>query len=174
MAHSLAAHRRVLVAGIGNIFLGDDGFGVEAVRRLAGIAVPEGVHVADFGIRGVHLAYEILDGCYDHVILVDAMSHGGEPGSIALLIADGGGDVTLDAHDMHPAAVLAFLRSIGGTPPPVTVVGCQPACLDEGIGLSEAVAASIDEAVRAVLELVQDGGFTCVSGDSGTGDRIQP
>jgi hydrogenase maturation protease len=151
--------RRVLVAGIGNIFLGDDGFGVEVVRRLAALPAPEGVTIADFGIRGMHLAYEILDGGYDHVVLVDALSHGGPPGAVALLEADpaDAAPAAPDSHDMHPAAVLAFLRSIGGTSPPVTIVGCQPASLDEGIGLSEAVAASIDDAVRAVRDLVQEG-----------------
>jgi hydrogenase maturation protease len=169
---------RILVAGIGNIFLGDDGFGVEVVRRLSTMAIPDGVTVADFGIRGIHLAYEMLDG-YDHVVLVDALSHGGEPGTIALIEAETdeiAGCAAPDGHDMHPAAVLAYLKSIGGTPPPVTVVGCQPASVDEGIGLSEAVAASIDDAVSAVLELinvgsVQHGGSTRVSGDSRTSAR---
>jgi hydrogenase maturation protease len=168
--------RRTLVAGIGNIFLSDDGFGVEVVRRMAAVPVPAGVTIADFGIRGVHLAYEILDGAYDRVILVDALPHGGPPGSIALLEVDRdnvGGDTAPDGHDMHPAAVVAFLRSIDGAPPPITVVGCQPACLDEEMGLTDAVAASIDEAIRAVLELLQDGGSTRVSGDSGTDCRAQ-
>jgi len=171
-----AEHRRTLVAGIGNIFLSDDGFGVEVVRRLAAVPVPAGVTIADFGIRGVHLAYEILGGAYDRVILVDALPHGGTPGSIALLEVDRDateGDGAPDGHDMHPAAVLAFLRSIGGEPPPITVVGCQPACLDEEMGLTDAVAASVDEAMQTVLELVQDGGSARVSGDSGTDCRVQ-
>jgi len=150
---------RILVAGIGNIFLGDDGFGVEVARRLGTMPVPDGVTVADFGIRGIHLAYEMLDG-YDRVVLVDALPHGGEPGAIALIeaeIDDIAGDAAPDGHDMHPAAVLAYVKAIGGTPPPVTVVGCQPATVEEGIGLSEAVQGSIDDAVAAVLELV---GFT--------------
>jgi hydrogenase maturation protease len=150
---------RILVAGIGNIFLGDDGFGVEVVRRLSTMAIPDGVIVADFGIRGIHLAYEMLDG-YDHVVLVDAMSHGGEPGAIALVEAETDASTATDApdgHDMHPAAVLAYVKAIGGTPPPVTVVGCQPASIDEGIGLSEAVASSIDDAVSAVLALINVG-----------------
>jgi hydrogenase maturation protease len=166
---------RILVAGIGNIFLGDDGFGVEVVRRLSTMAVADGVTVADFGIRGIHLAYEMLEG-YDHVVLVDAMPHGSAPGAIALIEAETdaiAGNATPDGHDMHPAAVLAYVKSIGGTPPPVTVVGCQPASLDEGIGLSEPVAASIDDAVAAVLELINErqGGSTRVSGDSGTSAR---
>jgi hydrogenase maturation protease len=165
--------RRTLVAGIGNIFLGDDGFGLEVIRRLSTMPVPEGVTVADFGNRGIHLAYEILDG-YDRVVLVDALAHGGAPGAIALFEVDSdrfGEDAAPDSHDMHPAAVLAFVRSIGGTSPPVIVVGCEPACLGEGIGLSAAVEASIDEAVRAVLELVQDEGMTGVPSDSGTDSR---
>ena len=188
---------RILVAGIGNIFLGDDGFGVEVVRRLSTMAVPDGVKISDFGIRGIHLAYEMLNG-YDHVVLVDAMPHGGAPGAIALVEAETdamAGNAAPDGHDMHPAAVLAYMKSIGGTPPPVTVVGCQPASVDEGIGLSEVVAASIDEAVDAVLELInnvgsvrleadrhgpakaghydQHKGSTHVSGDSGTSARAR-
>jgi hydrogenase maturation protease len=170
------AARRTLVAGVGNIFLADDGFGVEVVRRLAAVSVPQGVTVADFGIRGVHLAYEILDGGYDQVVLVDALPHGGAPGSIALLEVDRddpGVAVTADGHDMHPAAVVAFLKSIGGIPPPITVVGCQPASLDEDMGLTDVVSASIDEAIQAVLSLVKDGGSARVSGDSGTDCRAQ-
>jgi hydrogenase maturation protease len=150
---------RILVAGVGNIFLGDDGFGVEVVRRMSAMAMPDGVTVADFGIRGIHLAYEMLEG-YDHVVLVDAMPHGGAPGTIALIAPemDGtAGHAAPDGHDMHPAAVLAYVKSIGGTAPPVTVVGCQPASIDEGMGLSEAVAASIDDAVGAVLDLINAG-----------------
>jgi hydrogenase maturation protease len=164
---------RILVAGIGNIFLGDDAFGVEVVRRLGTMPVPDGVTVADFGIRGIHLAYEMLDG-YDRVVLVDALPHGGEPGSIALIEADTdgiAGEAAPDGHDMHPAAVLAYVKAIGGTPPPIAVVGCQPATIEEGIGLSDAVEASIDDAVAAVLDLVQDGGSIRVSGNSGTSAR---
>ena len=158
MDNSSRGDGRILVAGIGNIFLGDDGFGVEVVRRLARRQLPEHVTVADFGIRGVHLAYELLDGGYDGVVLVDALPHGATPGSIRLLepdlaIPDAGAPGT-DAHGMHPAAVLGLLRRMGADPPPIIVVGCEPASLEEAIGLSDAVAASVDEAVRIVTELV--------------------
>jgi hydrogenase maturation protease len=153
--------RRVLVAGIGNIFCGDDGFGVEVIRRLAGARVPEGVRVADFGIRGVHLAYDILDGAYDQVILVDALPQDAEPGTIAVVdattVGEGNGSAAAwDAHAMHPEAVLQLLQRIGGGAPEVLVVGCQPGRLDEHMGLSPAVAAAVEEAARVVLGLVSD------------------
>ncbi|MEU2391704.1 hydrogenase maturation protease [Streptomyces sp. NPDC007369] len=157
--------RRTLVAGIGNVFLGDDGFGVEAVRRLSapGVPLPEGVETADIGIRGVHLAYRLLDG-YDTLVLVDATARGSAPGTLYLIDATGGGPVAaqaavLDGHQMSPDAVLALLDTLcagtGAAPPRrIWVVGCEPAGLDEGIGLSPPVAAAVDEAVRMVLDLV--------------------
>ena len=157
MSEAASGSRRVLVAGIGNIFCGDDGFGVEVVRRLAGVPVPEGVTVADFGIRGIHLAYDMLDGGYDRVIFVDALPQNAPPGTIAVLEAEaaavGDEGAAWDAHSMHPAAVLDLLRRIGGRAPQVLVVGCQPAQLDEQMGLSLVVAAAVDEAVQVVLGL---------------------
>jgi hydrogenase maturation protease len=153
---------RVLVAGVGNVFLGDDGFGVEVARRLAGEPMPEGVRVADFGIRGVHLAYELLDG-YRTAILVDAVPRGGEPGTVYviepdMLAAGGDGDhgdhTLLDAHGMEPEAVLSMLRTLGGADVEVLIVGCEPAEVEERIGLSEPVAGSVDQAVAVVRELV--------------------
>lgn len=113
---------RVLVAGIGNVFLGDDGFGVESVRALAEHPLPEGVEVVDFGVRGVHLAYQLLDG-YDTLLLLDATARGGEPGTLYLIEADGStGPETadagappppvLDGHHMSPDAVLALLDTL--------------------------------------------------------------
>ena len=160
-----ASNRRVLVAGVGNIFLGDDGFGVEVVRRLATRALPERVKVADFGIRGVHLAYELLDGAYDTTILVDATARGGRPGTVYLIEPEpgtGGGAATPgassassgpgDAHGMTPDAVFALLAALGGVPGRVLVVGCEPASTEEGIGLSDVVACAVDEAVALVAE----------------------
>ncbi|MER6346242.1 hydrogenase maturation protease [Streptomyces sp. NPDC001595] len=161
------AHRpRTLVAGCGNVFLGDDGFGVEAARVLAGQELPEGVEVADIGIRGVHLAYQLLDG-YDTLVLLDATARGGPPGTVYLIDAsDAGGEgradgVALDGHRMSPDAVLALLDTLcagtGARPPRRTlVVGCEPATVEEGIGLSPRVAAAVPEAVRMVGELVRD------------------
>ncbi|MFJ4859429.1 MULTISPECIES: hydrogenase maturation protease [unclassified Streptomyces] len=164
---------RVLVAGIGNVFLGDDGFGVETVRELAAHPLPEDVEVVDFGVRGVHLAYQLLDG-YDTLLLVDATARGGEPGTLYLIEADGsagpqpGGDgeaapapppPVLDGHHMSPDAVLALLDTLcagtGATPPRRTLVlGCEPAGVEEGIGLSAPVAAAVPEAVRMALDLI--------------------
>jgi hydrogenase maturation protease len=150
--------RRVLVAGIGNIFLGDDGFGVEVVRRLAAEPLPRGVEVADFGIRGIHLAYELLEKAYDTTILVDAMPRGGEPGTVYVLEPETmppAPAVAADAHAMTPEAVLRWLRSLGGAPGRLFVVGCDPARTEEEMGLSEPVAAAVGRAVEVVRELVQ-------------------
>jgi hydrogenase maturation protease len=153
----------VLVAGIGNIFLGDDGFGVEVVRRLSGHPLPDGVHVTDTGVRGVHLAYQLLDG-YRSVVLVDAVARGGAPGTLHLIEApapgaSGPGEVLVDGHRMTPDTVLALLDTLSagtGAPRPsrFLVVGCEPASIEEGIGLSAPVAAAVDEAVRLVLRVV--------------------
>ncbi len=148
---------KVLVAGVGNIFLSDDGFGVEVVRRLAGHPMPEGVTVADYGIRGIHLAYELLEG-YDRLILIDAISRGGRPGTIEVLVPD---DVPAtgampDAHGMDPLAVFAYLASIGGDPVPTVIVGCEPATLEENIGLSEPVEKAVDEAIGIILNLIDE------------------
>jgi hydrogenase maturation protease len=156
---------RVLVAGVGNIFQRDDGFGVEVARRLAERPWPEHVKVADFGIRGVHLAYELLDG-YDTLILVDTVAGGDEPGTVSVIEprragagpARPGGEGTLaavDAHGMHPEAVLAMVDDLGGRIGRVLVVGCRPADVGDGIGLTPPVVAAVDVAVRAVAELVE-------------------
>jgi len=154
---------KILVAGIGNIFLGDDGFGVEVAGRLARRPMPEGVVVADFGIRGVHLAYELLGG-YDAVVLVDAVPLGEPPGTIAVIEpdlsdlapADDDLEPALDAHSMSPAAVLRTLAGLGGSAGRALVVGCQPAVLSEGIGLSEPVATAVEAALDAIDAAVQE------------------
>jgi hydrogenase maturation protease len=157
---------RVLVAGIGNIFLSDDGFGVEVANRLAEVSVPDGVKVADFGIRGVHLAYELLDG-YDSVILIDAVPTGDPPGTVCVFQPelDGEGPGVLDAHGLDPAAVLSMLGDLGGQVGRILVVGCQPATVEEGIGLSEPVAAAVGEAVEMVLTLVYDEAALAAKGE---------
>ena len=145
----------VLVAGIGNLFLTDDGFGCEVARRLASQPLPEGVRVVDYGIRGMHLAYDLLDG-YAALVVVDAMPGIGAPGDLSVVEVgpDDLGDGELDAHGMAPVAVLASLGRLGGSLPPTYVVGCQPADVGEGIGLSPAVAAAVDPAVALVHEVV--------------------
>ena len=154
---------RVLVAGIGNIFFGDDGFGVEVIQRMAGVPVPDTVKVVDFGIRGVHLAYELLDG-YDALVLIDALPVGEEPGTVVLVEAalpdapSAGDDIapTIEAHSMNPALVLGMLASLGGHVDRILVIGCQPQTIEEGIGLSAPVAAAVDHAVEAVKDVLAE------------------
>ncbi|MCU1238957.1 MAG: hybD [Candidatus Solibacter sp.] len=149
--------KRVLVAGVGNIFLGDDAFGVEVAQRLCAEAVPSGVRVVDFGIRSLHLAYELLDGEYDLTVLVDASPRGGAPGTLYVIEPDLGTDrpaVAADAHAMNPDAVFTALRALGGEPGRVMIVGCEPASVEEGMGLSAEVSAAVDEGVKLVLEVL--------------------
>lgn len=147
----------VLVAGVGNVLLGDDGFGVEVARRLGLAPLPGGAAVVDFGIRGVHLAYQLLEG-YDVLILVDAMARGQAPGTIYVLEPDLERlpEGALDGHGLDPASVLGMLKSLGGSVGQTIVVGCEPADLNEGIGLSEPVALAVDEAVAVVRRLVNE------------------
>jgi hydrogenase maturation protease len=150
---------RMLVAGVGNIFLGDDGFGVEVARRLAAAGLPDWVRVADYGISGLHLAYDLAEG-YETTILVDASPRGGEPGTVYVMeleqSAGGPAARQFDGHGMQPDVVLGMLDMLGADPGRVLLVGCEPASVDEGIGLTAPVAAAVDEAVRVVLGLVQD------------------
>jgi hydrogenase maturation protease len=149
---------RVLVAGVGNLFLSDDGFGPEVVRRLAESAdLPAHVRVVDYGIRGLHLAYDLLEG-YQALVLVDALPGYGPPGELTVLEVGeddlGAGD--FDPHGMAPVAVLAGVRQLGGSLPPTYLVGCRPASVAEGIGLSDAVAAAIPGALAAVRALLSE------------------
>jgi hydrogenase maturation protease len=149
---------RVLVAGIGNLFLSDDGFGPEVVRRLAEQDdLPASVRVVDYGIRGMHLAYDLLAG-YAALVLVDAIPGEGAAGDITVLEVgeDDLGSGDFDPHGMAPVAVLASVRHLGGTLPPTYVVGCRPETVDEGIGLSDAVAAAIPHAVAAVRSVLAE------------------
>lgn len=154
----------ILIAGIGNIFLGDDGFGVEVVQRLARRPQPPGVRVIDFGIRGYDLAYALVAGP-ERTILVDACPRGEEPGTVFVLEPDldslnreGQESATLDAHDMNPMHVLRLARSLGAELRDVLVVGCEPATLgpEEGyMGLSAQVEAAVDLAVQQIESLVE-------------------
>jgi hydrogenase maturation protease len=148
---------RILVAGIGNIFLGDDGFGCSVAQRLAADPPAEEVRVVDYGIRGMHLAYDLLDG-YDVVIIVDALPGADAPGTLRVLEvgADDLGPAGLDAHAMDPATVLGSLRALGGQLPRTLVVGCIPAELDERIGLTAPVAAAVEPARVIVRELLEN------------------
>jgi hydrogenase maturation protease len=152
----------VLVAGIGNIFLGDDGFGPEVVRRLAEEGMPPGTRVVDYGIRGMHLAYDLLDP-WDLVVLVDALPDRGSPGRLEALelTAASGGLPRLDAHGMDPAAVLASLSALGGTLPRTILVGVQVRDVTDGMGLTPGMQAAVPAAVAAVQELVDEADRSC-------------
>lgn len=161
------AARRTLVAGVGNIFLGDDGFGVEVVHRLLAGPLPAGVKVVDYGIRGLHLAYELLDG-YDELVLVDALPRGGDPGTVYVFEPatgdpgggpdddPGGAAPPMDGHDMNPQAVLALVRALGGRLGRVVVIGCEPADASDRMGLTAPVAAAVDRAVHTVRDLIEN------------------
>ncbi len=168
---------RTLIAGVGNIFFGDDGFGVEVARRLAGQDLPAGVTVADYGIAGMHLAYDLCDG-YDRAILIDATPRGGEPGTVYVIEPERQAQppvALFDGHGMQPDVVLGMIATLGGENGShgdeagsrdgeagipgrealrLLIVGCEPASSGPGIGLSEPVAAAVDDAVTVVLELI--------------------
>src|SRR4051812_29164355 len=154
---------RILIAGIGNIFLGDDAFGCEVAKRLAARSWPENVRVVDFGIRGFDLAYALLDG-YDITILVDATPRGGEPGTLYMIEPDleelnsiDAQGMMVETHGMNPMKVLAMVKSMGGDFKRILLVGCEPGSLGpaEGhMGLSEPVEAVVDNAVSLIEALV--------------------
>jgi hydrogenase maturation protease len=155
---------RILVAGIGNIFLGDDAFGVEVARRLSLAGLPEGVRVVDFGIRGLDLSYALLDG-YEAVILVDATPRGGRPGTLYLIepdraaaTPDQAAGPLVEGHGMDPVKVLRLASAMGGQVGRLLLVGCEPAAVADADemseGLSAPVRAAVDEAVPLIASLV--------------------
>jgi hydrogenase maturation protease len=154
---------RILVAGLGNVFEGDDAFGVEVVHRLSAQIWPDGVDVRDFGIRGVHLAYQLLED-YELVVMIDAVQRGGEPGTVYVI--EHGADETapepaedapmMDAHDLAPDGVLALVPRLGGTLCRVVVIGCEPATITPHMGLSPSVAGSVGKAAQLATELVHN------------------
>lgn len=152
---------RVLVAGVGNIFWGDDAFGVEVVRELARRSLPSGVSVMDFGIRGYDLAYALVEG-YDAAILVDAIPRGESPGTVSLLELDlanlGSGEpATLDAHSLDPVRVLQMAQGLGRIPERLYLVGCEPGQLespDGRLGLSVSVQAGVPLALEMIESLI--------------------
>jgi hydrogenase maturation protease len=166
MSGSDAPTGKLLIAGVGNIFLGDDGFGVEVAKQLASADLPDWAHVVDYGIRGMHLAYDLAGG-YSSAILIDATARGGAPGTIYVIEPDLpdtpaawddeaalASNPMFNAHGMQPDVVFSMLGMLGAKTRDVLVVGCEPASVDYGIGLSEPVAAAVDEAVKVVLDLV--------------------
>ncbi len=162
MIPATAGRPRVLVAGVGNIFLGDDAFGVEVAQLLARRPLPGGVRVVDFGIRGLDLAYALLDG-YEAVVLVDAAPRGGRPGTLYVLELEAGvrpseGVPLMEGHNMDPARVLRLAAVLGGSVGRVLLVGCEPGRCggeeDVPAGISAAVRAAVDEAVVLIESLV--------------------
>ncbi|WP_333894727.1 hydrogenase maturation protease [Mycolicibacterium gadium] len=149
---------RILVAGIGNIFLGDDGFGPEVMRHVVGRDLGADVHPVDYGIRGMHLAYDLLEE-WHALVLVDALPDRGTPGALHIFEADHetlSSTAGLEAHSMDPAAVFATLRALGGTAPKTIVIGCEVENIEEGMGLSDPVAAAVPVAVAAVYDVLAD------------------
>jgi hydrogenase maturation protease len=154
---------RILVAGVGNAWLRDDGFGGEVARRLEGRQLPEGVAVMDVGTGGLDLAYEVMRG-YDALVILDLSQQGGEPGTLYVMevseesidgkIEDG---EVINPHGMDPQTVLRFVRSIGAWPGRVMVVACEPGEVEEmGFGLSADVQSAVERAVEVVLETAED------------------
>jgi hydrogenase maturation protease len=174
----IAQKPTILIAGIGNIFLGDDAFGVEVVRRLANIELPESVRVTDFGIRGFDLAYALQDG-YETTILVDACPHGDAPGTLYVIEPDlkefddpDAPQPAVEAHAMNPVNVLRMARAMNIEVKNVLLVGCEPETLggEEGkMELSDPVEAAVDDAVRLVESIVDK----ILSGD-GPGSKVGP
>ena len=147
---------RILVAGIGNIFLGDDGFGPEVMRHVVGRPLGPQVRPVDYGIRGMHLAYDLLEE-WHALVLVDALPDRGVPGSLHVFEADHetlSSTAGFEAHSMDPAAVFATLTALGGTAPQTVVIGCEVSNIEEGMGLSEPVAAAVPAAVAAVDDVL--------------------
>lgn len=151
--------KKILIAGIGNIFFGDDAFGCEVAQQLMREQLPEGVRVFDYGIRSYDLAYALLEP-NDAAILIDAVSRGEEAGTVFLLELDinkldKSENGSVNAHAMNPVAVLQLVRSFGGSPPELYLVGCEPAVLEtEELGLSEKVQSAIPLALDIIRELL--------------------
>lgn len=153
----------ILIAGIGNIFFGDDAFGCEVAAQLMRRPLPEGVRVIDFGIRSYDLAYAMMNGP-DVTIFLDATPRGQPPGTIYLLepdknILDSNFGEVVNAHSMNPVRVLQLLHSLGGQPGRLYLVGCEPAVLEteEGaMGLSEKVQAAVAPAIEMIETLIRE------------------
>ena len=163
---------RILVAGIGNVFKGDDGFGVEVARALSRIGLSDGVAVIDCGIRGIDLAFAITSG-YEIVILIDAMRRGGEPGSVCVIqpeAADlGGSAAVVQGHNFDPLSVLRWASSMADALPKLYVVGCEPAEIPAEEDLVEGLSPPVHAAVGTAVELIQN--LDCSTWTRSTGDR---
>jgi hydrogenase maturation protease len=156
--------KKILIAGIGNIFLGDDAFGCEVLRELKRVPLPEGITATDFGIRSYDLAYALNDSAYDTIILVDATSRGGEPGTVFLIEPDLSRleqleQSAVDAHSMNPVSVIQMTQALGGEKGKLYLVACEPAVLeseDGRVGLSESVRAAVPQAISMIQSLVNN------------------
>ncbi|MFE4502200.1 hydrogenase maturation protease [Rhodococcus sp. NPDC056743] len=170
---------RVLVAGVGNIFLGDDGFGSAVVRALQREQLPAGVQLVDYGIRGVHLAYDLLES-WEALVLIDALPPSGKPGAVEVYeletetddgaVSSGAvksGATSLDAHSLDPNSVFASLRALGGTAPRTFVVGAHVESVDERIGLTPVVQDAVTGAASVVLGLVRSMAADAATADQG-------
>ena len=166
---------RILIACIGNIFFGDDGFGVEVAQRLLSRQArphADRVQVVDFGIRGLELAYTLLDDEYDTLVLVDTVARGSQPGTLYLIEPDlsdlaptqgvEAGRVALDSHSMDPLKVLTFARTLGARSIRTLLVGCEPSTMGVGedgeemsMGLSQPVQKVVEQAVSMIDSLVE-------------------
>lgn len=150
---------RTLVAGFGNVLRGDDGFGVEVIRQLEGERLPDGVTLLEIGTAGIRLAQELLSP-YDHLIVVDAMTRGGAPGSLyTLQVDDVEAATSVDLHTAVPSRALAIAKALGGLPARVHLIGCEPQNVDDLLAdLSASVRGAIRPAVDSIRALVNAGG----------------
>ncbi len=158
--------KNILIAGVGNIFLGDDGFGSEVAQRMSRRDLPQGVRVVDFGIRGLDLSYALVDDGFDAAIVVDATRQGDAPGTLYVIEpemledADPQQDALISPHDMDATKVLRTVRAMGSHCERIVLVGCEPESFGEDtdeqgrMGLSEPVAAAVDKAVVLIESLV--------------------
>ncbi|MEO8111571.1 MAG: hydrogenase maturation protease [Ginsengibacter sp.] len=155
--------KRVMIAGVGNMFMKDDGFGGAVIKKMSDKTFPEGVEIKDFGTGGLKLAYDLMKG-YDGLILLDASQRGEEPGTLYVIepeensiesnLEDGG---PIDPHGSDPATILRFVKGIGAWPGKVLIVACEPVAVDDfEIGLSEPVNEAVDKAVDLIDELLKD------------------
>jgi hydrogenase maturation protease len=173
-----AERPRILVAGVGNIFLGDDAFGVEVAQRLADRPLPEGVRVVDFGIRGLDLAYALLDD-YEAVVLVDASPRGGQPGTLYVLepeleqaLSPSEGGAVVEAHNLDPVRVLRLVAALGGRVRRLVVVGCEPATSDGDDDFAAEMSAPVRAAVEEAIPLVESLVARLLGGREGVGATV--
>ncbi|MEP7145559.1 MAG: hydrogenase maturation protease [bacterium] len=160
---TLTARKRVMIAGVGNMFMQDDGFGGAVIKKILTRKYPEGVEIKDFGTGGLKLAYDLLKG-YDALILIDAAKRGEPPGTVYVIepdekeissdLEEGG---LIDPHGADPVTVLRFVKGLGAWPAKVLLIGCEPDSVDDfQIGLSEPVSAAVDKAADLVDDILKN------------------